>query len=1074
MSSVTALLQGNKLVDINEDGQITQPVLVLSSRGGKKICAIENATNIVITHPLADVAELSFDVAKEINGKVCEHWEDIKDFKLIQTPYDNMWYEAKVTIDEENEIVKHVTCVHANEAELGQLNLYETEINTENDIARDDYVETVFYDEDNPSASLLHRILKDKAPHYQIFHVDDSLKQIFRIFSFNGTSIQDAFNQIAEEVNCLFIFGEWNANDGKYHRTVSAYDLEDYCAECGKRGNYTEHVCTNCGSSNIIYGYGEDTGIFVSKENLATSINYESNTDSVKNCFRLSAGDDLMTSAVKSCNPSMSQYMWYFSEDMLEDMSASLRQRILSYEALVDSYATTQVINIPSDLITTYNFYVDLYDEYNEELAQITTPITGTSALTEAYYNATNLYGYLKSEMMPYSDSVQDTDAEEQLGYLQNGNFTEVGISSTGGTIPYTSANSAIQSYAKVFIDTSRYKVSVFTDNIVGTTWTGTITVTAYADDEDTASDDFEIELFDSTDNTRYADWLEQSVQKTMANREVTDLSVVNLFDREESLADFRDKLKLYSLDYLDIISGMATSAITIMSEQGIASPDSIDRDVYTQLYRPYLDKSNAIQDEIAVRESQLAHLLQPTNEDGEPDPRYQDLGLLDIIRQRQDEIRQALDLHTYLGDTLWEELSFYRRENEYSNPNYISDGLTDSEIIEQAKNFVEIASKEIVKASTLQHTISSELSNFLLMEDFNSLQDKFKVGNWIHLMVDGKVYKLRLSNWTIDYDNVDELDIEFTDVVKAGNTVSDIESILSKSRSMATTYDYVSRQADKGSDASSTVQFFKDSGIDFSKVKAISSRGNTNIVYDDDGILLKRVDGTETLPEQARIYNNGIYITRDAWETVSTGLGHFSYVDPETGETVETYGIIADTVIGKLILGENLKIYSESGKFEMGDSGLKITAKDGEDNTDLFVVQKEMVDGQGRPYVEKYIYVDSDGNVKITGNSIMIGAQPLVEYIDNEIENSAPVIVEIESSTGNIFRNTNINSILTCIVKRNNVDISNQVTRFHWIKKDQNGDVDNTWSRPDVQTITISNIDVLNKAIFKCEVSFD
>lgn len=987
MSNVLALLQGNKLIDIDKNGQIEQPVFVLSSRGGNKIGVIKNVSSINITHPLADVAELSFDVTKEVDGDTYGDWDEIKDFRFIQMPYDNTWFEATVSIDEENEIVKHVTCVHANEAELGQLNLYETEINTENDIGRDDYVETVFYNENNPKASLLHRILKDKAPHYQIYHVDDSLKDIFRVFSFNGESIHDALNRIAEEVNCLFVYGEWEENDGKYHRTISAYDLEDYCQDCQTRGEYTNGVCTNCGSANIVEGYGEDTGIFISKENLAQSINYDSNTDNVKNCFRLSAGDDVMTSAVKSCNPSMSQYMWHFSDDMLEDMSDELATKITEYEALVESYKKDMEIDIPSDFIeSSYNSLVDKYGDMNEDLVKITTPIKGTAELTEAYYNALNMYGFLKSELMPVSEKVTNTTATEQLALLQDGDFTEVGIANASGTIPYTTANSAIQSYAKVYIDTSRYKVSVFTNSIDNKVWTGTITVTAYMDDEDTATDTFTITLFDSTDNAKYADWLTQSVQKTMASREASDVSVVNLFKTDEDIVSFKNRLKLYSLDYLNIMLSMATSAITVLSEQGVARQDTLDADIYTQLYLPYLEKSRAIQNEIAVRETELSGLLQPTDEDGVQNPAFQNKGLIDIIEEKQNEIRESLDLHDYLGDTLWEELSFYRRESEYSNQNYISDGLTDSEVVEQAQNFIEVATKEIIKASTLQHTISAPLSNFLLLEEFNKLQEKFRVGNWIWLQVDGKVYKLRLANWEIDYDNIDNLDIEFTDAIRVGDTISDVESVLSKSRSMATTYDYTARQADKGKDASETVQFFKDSGIDFKAVKAIVSRGNTNIVYDDDGILLKRVDGFRDCPEQARIYNNGIYITRDAWETVSTGLGHFSYVDPETGETVDTYGIIADTVIGKLILGENLKIYSESGKFEMGDDGLKVTAIDGEDNSDLFVVQKQKTDEQGRPYVEKYIYVDSNGDVKIAGNSITISGKPISEYIDDEI----------------------------------------------------------------------------------------
>lgn len=1067
------------LIEMGMDGRPSDPVLVLSSRGGHKIGAIQNVRSINITHPLSDVAELSFDVYKEINGEVYKDWDKIKDFKFIQMPHDNNWFEAKVTIDEEDDVIKHVTCVHANEAELGQLNLYEVEINTDADIERDDYVETFFYNEDNPKASLLHRILKDKAPHYQIYHVDDSLKGLWRSFSFNGTSIQDAMNQIAEEVGCLFVYGEWAENDGKYHRTISAYDLEDYCYHCGKRGNYTEHVCTNCGSDNINYGYGEDTGIFISKENLATSINYESNTDEVKNCFRLVAGDEVMTAAIKSCNPSMSQYMWYFSDDMLEDMSDELREKITAYQKLVNDYQTTAPINIDKSYIDTYNSLVDKYSTYNDELVKIDYPINGTSELTEAYYNAINLYGFIKSELMPSSERVESTTALEQLEILQaDGNMSEVGISSVSGVIPYTSANSAIQSYAKVYIDTSRYKVIVFTNDIVGTEWTGTITLQSYTDDEDTASDTFTITLFDGTDNVKYTDWIHQSVQKAMANREVTDLSVTNLFKKDESVESFKEKIKSYSLDYLDIMNDMATSAITIMTEQGVANEDSLDTDVYTQLYKPYLDKSRAIQAEIGIKEEELSKLQRPIDEDGNIDPRYPNLGLLDIIANTQNELAKNLDIQKYLGEDLWTELSFYRRENEYQNSNYISDGLTDSEIIEQAQRFVESATKEIIKSATLQHTISAPLIDFLIMPEFMKLQKKFKTGNWIHLKVDDKVYKLRLTNWTVDFDNIEDLDVEFSDVIRSGGSVSDIASILSKSRSMATTYDYTAKQANKGKDANDTIKVYRDYGIDFRKIKAITSKGNTNIVYDDDGILLKRVDGTETLPEQARIYNNGIYITRDAWETVSTGLGHYSYVDPETGETVQTYGIIADTVIGKLILGENLKIYSQSGKFEMGNGGLKITAKDGEDNTDLFVVQKEKEDEQGRKYVEKYIYVDSNGEVKIAGNSITLGGKPLVEYIDEAIEDvevSLPITVQIDSSAGNIFKNKNISTILTATVYRGGVDITSEVKRFKWTKKDRSGNPDDSWSRYTTSnTISINSDDVDSKAVFRCEVTVE
>lgn len=960
------------IIEVGFDGKPVVPTLVLASRSGRKIGVIQNVQSINTTHPLSDVSEVSFDVYKTIDGKEYSDWDKLKDFKLIQIPRTNDWFEAQVSVDEENDIVKHVTCVHANEAELGQLNLYETEINTESDIDRDDYKETYFYNEEDPTASLLNRILKDKAPHYQIYHVDSTLVHLFRQFSFNGTSIQDALNEIAEECGCIFKYGEWSENDGKYHRTISAYDLEDYCYNCQKRGNYTEHVCTNCGSTNIHYGYGEDTGIFISRENLANSINYETNADQVKNCFRLSAGDDIMTAAIKTCNPNMSQYLWYFSDDMMDDMSDELSAKITEYNALINDYKDTREISIPSDLVNKYNALVNEYGEYNEDLVTISYPILGTAKLTEAYYNAVNLYGFLKSELAPSSEEVQTTTALEQMEILQTGsNMSRVGISDASGTISYTIANSAIQSYAKVYIDTSRYKVTAFTNSIQNKVWTGTITIKSYIDDEDVATATFTITLFDSSNNNEYVEWVKQSVQKAMANREATDLSIINLFDNDVSLATFKEKLKLYSLDNLSTINNMATSAITIMVEQGIADSASVDEDIYGELYLPYLNKSKAVEQELEKRELQLSYLLQPTDDNGNTDPRFPSLGLLDIIAQRRNEIANILDIQTFLGDELWEELSFYRRENEYQNANYISDGLTDSEIIEYAQRFFDEATKEIIKSSTLQNTISAPLANFLLMEEFKPLQSKFKVGNWIHLKVDDRVYKLRLTNWTVDYDDIEDLDVEFSDVVRVGNIITDTESILSKSRSMATTYDYTAKQANKGKDADNTLKLYRNTGIDFSKIKAITSNGNTNIVYDDDGILLKRVNGTDVLPEQARIYNNGIYITKDAWQTVSTGLGHYSYVDPETHQTVQTYGIIADTVIGKLILGDQLKIFTQSGNFKIDDDGL--TASNGtytikidpeaQTASQIFSIYKTQTP------TDKLLFVDTDGDLVVKGD---------------------------------------------------------------------------------------------------------
>lgn len=89
----------------------------------------------------------------------------------------------------------------------------------------------------------------------------------------------------------------------------------------------TAEICPKCGSANINYGYGTDSGIFLSHENFAGDITYSSNKDSVKNCFRLVAGDDLMTATIRNINPSGSQYIWYLSDSVRADMSHALQDK---------------------------------------------------------------------------------------------------------------------------------------------------------------------------------------------------------------------------------------------------------------------------------------------------------------------------------------------------------------------------------------------------------------------------------------------------------------------------------------------------------------------------------------------------------------------------------------------------------------------------------------------------------------------------------------------------------------------------------------------------------------------------
>ncbi len=1039
--------------ELNIDNRIEMPIIIMS-KSGQKYGIIEDPQNFNHTHPLSDVSEISFDYIKVMDGQVQPVWDELRDFRLAYLPSCNLFYEITVQIDEGNDCIKHISGLHANEAELGQLMLYEVEINTEDDIDRDDYVTTKFYDEENPSGSLLHRILHDKAPYYEIIHVDDSLKNIQRQFSFDGTSIYDAFMDIAEEVECLFVFG-LGENDGTYHRTVAVYDLLDYCPTCGKRGNYPDGVCTECGATDIIRGYGEDTNIYIDVENIADSVTYTTNTDEVKNCFRLEGGDEDMTAAIRAVTPSGSNYLWFITDEMKADMSPALVDKLNEYDELYNGYVSTQTIEYPTTEYIAYENLAEKYQSYSSEDYTIPNKtIRGYAQLTEDYYKAIDFYSFIDTTMMPYSSVVVDTSAKEQIEKLTSSTMSPIGVTDPS-TLSNTTSATAVRDYAKVYVDTSLYKVQASTTSYANNTWSGMITVTAYADDEDTASVNLIIEFNDDE-----VTFVKQKIEKAMAQNEAQDIGAVDLLKKDD-LNYIKDRLAQYSIASLDMLSSICQSALDVMIEQGMGEETNSN---YSTMYYPYFQKMKLIQSALLEREEESTVINAFIEE-------------LENIRKT---INDNLNMQTFLGEELWNELSFYRREDTYSNENFISDGLSDSELIEQAKAFYDSAQKELIKSATLQHSISASLRDFLLYAEYNDdTKLEFITGNWIHVRADNKVYKLRLTNWDIEYSSPLSLTVEFSDVVYGGNYVSDVASVVSQARSMATSYSYTQRQAEKGAKASQVINSKRLYDFDIMGTKIIPDTNTQNMVYDEHGLLMRSKNDLddEYENEQTKLLNKGIYYTNDNWETVKAGLGHFSYIDPQTGQKVDAYGVIAETVVGKIILGNNVGIYNADNSFTVDENGVTITARPDTDNSGLFTIQKDNGDGTAT----RFIYMDSDGDLKISGHNITLGGDgdtiPLDTYIDNTIEDaigdiSEVIHVEIDSSAGWIFKNNNIVSNLVCHVYRGNTEITDQVIKFNWKKYNADGTLDTSWSRIDAgSVITISNSDVTSKAIFRCEV---
>ena len=976
-------------------GNPEAPTVVLARRNGEKLGQID-AKNISISDSLNDASEMSFKVYKYLDGKECVLWDEIVNFKLVYCVEWNTWFEITVELDESNDIIKTVFATELEHAELGQIMLYNIEINTETDIAREDYKKpTVIFDETDPSISLLNRIM-EKAPHYEITHVDSSIASIQRTFTFDSVSLYDAFQDIAEEIQCIFILQAQSDGDGELRRTVEVYDLQQYCMNCQHRGDFIGN-CPECGSSDVRDGYGDDTTIFVTADELADSIGFTTDTDAVKNCFKLEGGDDLMTATIRNCNPNGTDYLWYFSDDMKHDMPDELVEKIDSYDALYEYYQKEHVVmEDANQALKDYNSLVTKYKAFRDDLETIDVPIVGYPALMNAYYNTIDMNLYLTSSMMP-SPETMETDAHKEANKLTTANLSPVAVQNLE-VMSNTTADNAVLAMARIIVDT-RFKVKIVSSGLSGFMWTGSFEVTNYYDEEDTATTgNIVVQI-----NDNYVEFVRQKVEKQLSRDSDDEVDIVGLFSMDQS--NFVNELRKYSLNRLNAFQFACQAALDILIEQGIANKEtwsSGDTNLYDDLYLPYLRKMDAINEEIALREKEIQVVVGKRDADGD----IVEMGLQNYLDEYRDEIHDALDFEKYLGEDLWHVFCSYRREDKYSNDNYISDALNNKQLFERAQEFIDRATYEIHKSAEQQHSISSDLKNLLVIDKFKPLVDSFSVGNWLRAMVDDKVYKLRLIEYDIDYDSIDEVSVEFSDVIRSKDSASDIQDVLDQAQSMATSYDSVKRQAGDGKNSNDRLNTWVNDGLDLTNMKIVGEADNQNITWDANGLLAREylpiIDAYDD--RQLKLINRGLYVTDDGWETARAGIGNFLFWNPKTQKNEEAYGVIADTIVGNIILSEEVGIYNKNNSITMDEGGFTLTTNaDGTTPENIFTIQKENKDSSGESSIEKLLYVDSDGNLTLNGDIRISNSYSDVHTINDlgdadRIVESSTVISSIEA----------------------------------------------------------------------------
>ena len=336
---------------------------------------------------------------------------------------------------------------------------------------------------------------------------------------------------------------------------------------------------------------------------------------------------------------------------------------------------------------------------------------------------------------------------------------------------------------------------------------------------------------------------------------------------------------------------------------------------------------TDSVQEWINLRES-LVNSLNSTNSSLEAS--------INSVSASLDAISSRLNILSYFASTpaLLRELNCYWIEGDYTNDNIaVLEETTPEEEIDLANELLDAGYIELSKVCQPRFSFSLESRDATKQYEFKDQMRLLELGKIITIeKEEGLWYYPALLEISLNLDNSEEFSMTFANAMRLddwGYTYADlISDASSTSRKVSANWQDILAYSKERAEISSLI---KDP-LDTTLRASFANMVNQEFTVDKNGILgRKKVSETsdEFEDEQVRLINNLLIFTDDNWETAKTALGKIYYTDDD-GNQVTSYGLIAETIIGSLIMGERLKIKNTNSTVEIGAEGISIKKADG------------------------------------------------------------------------------------------------------------------------------------------------
>jgi hypothetical protein len=437
-----------------------------------------------------------------------------------------------------------------------------------------------------------------------------------------------------------------------------------------------------------------------------------------------------------------------------------------------------------------------------------------------------------------------------------------------------------------------------------------------------------------------------------------------------DALNSWELKIESYQGVYADLLTSLKTRNAELVTLEGELVDLNSELEALKVVRKVRLEQGLDIRNITAQIESKKAEINNKTREIELKN------GQISTLKDQLKIINDALKFATNFTTSQLEELSNYTFGATYQNENFIqTDSMTEEEIQDMAQRLYDQATDVLTKTSVPRYTFSVDSVNFLFLKDFQNYINQLKLGCTITVKPndDLTIYPVLLEV-SLSYDNPEDFSLTFSNRLRLDTAEYQYGDLFGKTQDLINTTSFNSEMWSNWTDGyKDDVTNFIDSALDASLNNIISSV-NQEIKIDSMGLTGKRyLPETSTYsPEQIWLTSNLIVFTDDNWNTARTALGKIFF------NGISTYGLVAETLVGNIIAGNELIITNENNTFRIDESGVTIT--DANVNiTTLNGNSRILIDPinglkiqkkNGTVWADK-LYADSEGNLNLSGNLV-------------------------------------------------------------------------------------------------------